>query len=207
MRKMRLGVVTGLVAAASFLAPGVALAQGKGGVEVFFGINYLDLKIEGLERLARYDSLDTIGIHGEIAFYLTDSFGLVLDASFPRKTLEVTVPAGGQEVAASVDFTQASYLVGSRFRFNPGGVLTPSIQGLVGWYSGSVGTSTEQAFDGPVLLGLEESGWAASVGATLDIRLGDSFALRLPQVGVLFTGYGDGYPASLRLSVGIVGRF
>jgi len=202
----RAGLVAAFLLAVAFV-PTPAHAQAKGDVDVFFGVDYFGLKIDGLQPLTGDDKLDMLGVHADVAFYLSDMFGIVLDASFPRKTLDVRLPGPEGEIALSMDFTQATYMAGPRLRFNPAGTVSPSIQGLVGWYNGSLGKVSLEGTDSAVLLGLDQSGFAASVGANLDIRLGQSFALRLPQASLVFTGYGDGSQTSLRLSGGIVGRF
>lgn len=192
---------------ALLLLPQQAVAQGKGDVEVFFGVNHLPLALDGVQQATGESRLKLWGVHGDIAFYLSDNFGIVLDGSFPRQDLDIAVPTIEGDLLATVDFSQATYMVGPRLRFNRAGALTPSVQALLGFAKGSVGTVQIEGVDVPILVDLDDSSFAASAAANLDLRLGDSFALRLLQAGVLLTGYGDGSQTSLRLSAGLVGRF
>jgi hypothetical protein len=189
------------------LVPGAALAQAKGDVEIFFGVNYLSPSFEGLEAIAPDKSLDMWGIHGDVTYYLTDSLGIVLDGSFPRTELDLSIPLDGAAVPVTVDYSQATYMAGPRMRFNAGGAITPSIQGLIGWSSGSIGQLNLEGVDVPVLVNLGENSFAASVGANLDVRLGSSFALRLLQASLVFTSFGDTSQTTGRFSAGLVGRF
>lgn len=200
--------LTVLVPVVLFLAaPDHALAQGANGVEVFFGVNYVGLGLDGLADYTGESTLNMVGVHGDITFYLNDSLGLVLEGSFPREDLEVTVPSIEGGTTATVEFNQATYLAGPRYRFNAGGTVTPSFQGLIGFTDGSVSTVTVEGVEVPVLVNLNDSSFAAAFAATLDLRIGSTLAVRLLQAGVLFTGYGDQSQTSLRLSAGIVGRF
>lgn len=196
-----------LLSALLAVVPTQAFAQGKGDVEVFFGINYLPFALEGVEAIAGDSTLNMWGIHGDVTFYLGDHFGVMIEGSFPRKDVDLTLPTPAGDVMATVEISQATYMAGPRYRFSTDAAFRPSIQALIGFSSGSLGATQIEGLGVPIFLDLDDSSFAASAAANFDLRLGDSFALRLLQAGVLFTGYGDSSQTSLRLSAGLVGRF
>jgi hypothetical protein len=198
--------ITVLVATACLFPAGHAAAQGKGDVEVFLGAHLFRPTFDGLESIAEDSTLDMWGIQGDIAFYLNETLGIVLEGSFPQKDIELTIPVGGG-VGATIDYSQATYLVGPRARFNAGGAITPSVQALIGWSTGSVGRTQIEGIDVPVLIALGDSSFAFGAGANLDVRLGNTFALRLIQASVILTSFGDDSQATARFSAGLIGRF
>lgn len=190
-----------------WLSPATALAQGKGDVEVFFGITHVRLDYAGELAASGEDRLDLWGVHADLTFYFSDHLGVTLDASFPRRGIDVVVPTEVGDLAATVEFSQATYLAGPRYRFTVGKKFTPSVQAMIGFTNGSVGTVTIEQLEVPIYLGLDESGFAAAADLNLDFSLGETFTLRLLQAGILYTGYGDGSQTSPRFAIGIVGRF
>lgn len=204
MRRAGLGAILIVVC---LLWPAGAEAQGKGDVEIFFGAHLLRPSFDGLDPVAEETTLDMWGIHGDITFYLSDTFGIVLDGSFPRTDIDLAIPIEDGQVSATVDFSQATYMVGPRARFNAGGAIMPSVQALVGWSGGSIGRTQIEGVDVPVFVDLGDSSFAFGAGASVDVRLGTSFALRLIQASVIITSFGDDTQTTPRFSAGIVGRF
>lgn len=203
---LRQAVVAATALVACTLAPGQAWAQDKGDVEVFFGVQWFRPSFDDLEPLTGDTGLDMWGIHGDIAFYLGDMLGIVLEGSFPRTDIDLTIPVG-DGIGATIDYSQATYLIGPRLRFNREGTVTPSIQAMIGWSSGSIGRTEIEGVDVPVLIDLGDNSFAFGAGANLDLRLGSSFALRLVQASVVMTSFANDSQANLRLAAGIVGRF
>lgn len=195
-----------LVFAVALVVAGEASAQ-SGGVEVFLGAGHVDFDAakavgDGAgDAVLGEGKLGMWGIHGDITLYFGSNVGIVLDGTFPRGDLAFTL-AGA---AGTVEVNQAMYLVGPRLRFGSGSV-SPSIQGLVGWVSGSLGKTSIEGLDQSFIAALDDSSFAAAGDFNLDIGIGASFALR-GQVGIVLHSLGSQSQTNPRYSFGIVGRF
>ena len=195
-------VRTALLLSALFLVPGEALAQ-RGELKVFFGFGFVGVGIEqGSDVTFEKDRLNTWGIHGDLAYGLSDNVDLVLDGSWPNGSVRFQSTL----LSGEIDVNQAIYLAGPRFTFGSG-KLRPSIQGLAGLAISSADRVQLDAVDQPIAAGLNETSFAGAVDLNLDFSVSNSVAIRLIQAGVVFSKLGGKSQASPRLSAGAVVSF
>ena len=176
-----------------------ALAQEPPTIEVFAGYSFLRTSGGGGMQ----------GWNASVAGNLSRTFGLVSDFSghYGRQSLrtEFSGPGFPGTISASSDSKSSVYLIlfGPRFSYRKNERITPFVHALPG--AARLSTRATVSFDGlSTATSFANISFAAALGGGVDLKLNDSFALRLIQADYLLTRFGNNTQRSARLSVGIV---
>ena len=107
-----------------------------------------------------------------------------------------------------MDFENLMYLVGPRIKVMERGRLSSSFRALFG---GSTATTTPSLADvgddpriGPIFRQADESVFAMVFGASFDVAINDTVAIRVIQPNFALTKYGDETQKNFRLSSGVI---
>jgi opacity protein-like surface antigen len=174
------------------------MAQEAPKAELFGGYSYL--------RVHPGERDDNIGAHGfntSLAGNVTRNFGLV--AEFSRFAKSETFNLGDLLNqpglgAAGAKARVSTYLFGPRFTLRSGSG-EPFVHALFGGARGSF-----EASAAGLSQKISDDAFAYAVGAGLDIKVHDNFAIRLGQMDYLRTKIADEGLNNLRYSVGFVIR-
>ncbi len=175
-----------------------AMAQEAPKAELFGGYSYL--------RVHPGEGGDNIGAHGfntSLAGNVTRNFGLVAEFSRFSKSESFNIgdlinqPGLG---TAGAKARVSTYLFGPRFTLRTGSA-EPFVHALFGGARGSL-----EASAAGLSQKISDDSFAYAIGAGLDIKVHDNFAIRLGQVDYLRTKIADERLNNLRYSVGFVIR-
>ncbi len=180
-------------------------------VDLFFGYTYL----RGVPRTVTNRIVELNGGSVDLAYNFNRWFGLAGDfGGFADSRLILNYPGTLSREVPS-EGKVFTYLIGPRFSYRGYKRITPFAQVLVG-----AAQATEVTIDGctgvPGCTALQDNtAFALTAGAGLDLNVSRHFALRLLQAEYMVTFFDDasfpqgvdGYQNDVRLSAGIVFRF
>ncbi len=171
--------------------------------EIFLGYSFLQADPGGATFNGIPIELETNAMHGAEAtatYYTSPRLGF--DFTFAVHNGNIAVPPGlvPEGTPVSIDFRQVAFMAGPRVRLTPPRAnFEFAVRAVVG---ASIGNA--RAVAGLFALDADSTVLALSTGASLSVRLGDSFKYRIAQPELYITKFGDATQVSFRVSTGIV---
>lgn len=155
------------------------------------------------------------GWNGSIAANLNKWFGVVADFSghYDSDSSEIVASLPGLPPLSSrieADSNIYNFLFGPRLSYRKNESITPFAHALIGFSRAHTeGTSTFTTGSTTVITNFDTSdtAFAAAFGGGLDLKLSNSFALRVVQADYLLTRFGGFTQHNARISTGLVFRF
>lgn len=179
-----------------------AAVEAQPAPEVFIGYSFLQADPGGATFNGAPVELETNSMHGgEVSgtYFTSDQLGW--DFAFVGENGTIAVPPTvvvPDDVDVDIDFRQLAFMGGPRVRLVRNDVMSVDVRALIGGAKGHT-----KAVAGLFALDANSTVLAASVGASLNLSLGRSFAFRA-HPGVYVTRFGDAVQTSVRFATGIV---
>ncbi len=161
---------------------------------------------------------DLHGWNGSIAVNLNKWFGVVADFSghYDSNSSSIStifLPDPGFPTASiriDADTNIHSFLFGPRFSYREKEAITPFAHALIGFsrvHSEGTFTTTTGSTTVTQTFSVSDTAFAAAFGGGLDLKLSDSFALRVVQADYVLTRFSGFTNHNARISTGLVFRF
>lgn len=192
-----------LVALVAALFPSEAQAQRRSTGDFFAGFDYFRLNLEGGGDVTAEDSLNMYGFHGEINYYFRTNIAVAVELVFSRGSIDTP----GLEAVTSVDFSQATIMIGPKFLLGSSESFVPSVHALAGMAIGRIDEAELEGIGGSIFGLADETVFAVALGAAFDARINPTFSYRIIQPDLVITNYGSETQSNVRISTGIVVRF
>ena len=154
---------------------------------------------------------DAVGQTGRLVKLRQEPLTKNRDGIAPRENHRATPQTGSRnlgtfhsrnparDVHNRIDFRQFAFMVGPRVRVLSTDTLNFSVRAVAGVSNGNA-----KAVLGLFALDANNTVLAASMGASLTLKLGQGFGFRIAQPEVYITQFGDATQTSFRVSTGFV---